>query len=85
MTAGLAALGVRTEEGEDWVRIHGGPLGGGEIESRDDHRIAMAFAVAGAIASAPVRIREPDNIATSFPDFIALANQAGLQLHLDAE
>lgn len=85
MTAGLAALGVRTEEGEDWVRIHGGPLGGGEIESRDDHRIAMAFAVAGAIASAPVRIREPDNIATSFPDFIALANQAGLQLHLNAE
>lgn len=80
MASGLAALGISIEEGEDWIEITGGRFGGGEIDSLDDHRIAMAFAVAGAVATGPVTILRPENIATSFPDFYALAESAGLRL-----
>lgn len=80
MTAGLQALGVHLEEGEDWVRIHGGSLQGGRIDSHGDHRVAMAFAVGAAVAAAPVSIAQPENIMTSFPNFVALAADCGLRL-----
>ncbi|MEM8548715.1 MAG: 3-phosphoshikimate 1-carboxyvinyltransferase [Pseudomonadota bacterium] len=82
MTRGLAALGISVEEGPDWVTIEGGTVNGGRIDSEDDHRIAMSFAVAGAIAEGPVEIEKPENIATSFPGFVALANACGLSLAL---
>ncbi|MEO0574765.1 MAG: 3-phosphoshikimate 1-carboxyvinyltransferase [Pseudomonadota bacterium] len=82
MTRGLRALGVTLEEGEDWVTIEGGQLQGGVVDSFTDHRIAMAFAVAGAVAKGPVEVMRPDNIATSFPDFLSLAKAAGLTLAL---
>lgn len=80
MVAGLRALGIGVEEGEDWVRIEGGTLGGGEVDSHGDHRIAMAFAVGAAVARAPVTIRNASQIATSFPGFLPLAAQAGLDV-----
>jgi 3-phosphoshikimate 1-carboxyvinyltransferase len=40
----------------------------------------MSFAVLGARAQSPVRIRDVQNVATSFPGFVALAQAAGLQL-----
>jgi 3-phosphoshikimate 1-carboxyvinyltransferase len=43
----LRALGVEVEEGPDWLRIRGGGVRRGEVEPFHDHRIAMAFAVAG--------------------------------------
>jgi 3-phosphoshikimate 1-carboxyvinyltransferase len=80
MTTGLAALGVRVSEGDDWVEITGGPMQAGQVDSFDDHRIAMAFCVAGAVASGAVEVLRPDNIATSFPDFARLATECGLHL-----
>ncbi len=85
MTRGLAALGVRLEEGEDWVRIKGGTLGGGRIDSHGDHRVAMAFAVAGAVAQGRVVIEQPENIMTSFPNFVELADRCGLELSMTDE
>ena len=48
MAEGLAALGVEAEPRADGIRIRGGDLGGGLVDSRGDHRIAMAFAIAAS-------------------------------------
>ena len=80
MADGLAALGVRHEVLADGMRIEGGPLGGGTVDSRGDHRIAMAFAVASLRASAPIEILDVANVATSFPGFAALGRRLGLAI-----
>jgi 3-phosphoshikimate 1-carboxyvinyltransferase len=80
MVAGLRALGVRIEETPDGAVIEGGALHGGEVDARGDHRCAMALAVAGAIASSSVRIRDCANVATSFPGFERIAGEAGLRI-----
>ena len=80
MAAGLRALGARVDESEDGATIHGGPLQAGEVDSLGDHRIAMAFAVAGQRAAGPVRITDTANVATSFPGFAATAAAAGFGL-----
>lgn len=81
MAAGLRALGGRVEETPDGAAIEGGTLHGGTAESRGDHRIAMALAVAGAVAGGKTTIRDCANVATSFPGFAALANGCGLAVH----
>jgi len=81
MARGLDAIGVRNEVLPDGLRIEGGPLGGGVVESHGDHRVAMSFAVASLRASAPIEIRDVANVATSFPGFAGLARSAGLKLH----
>ena len=80
MAAGLRALGIRVEETPDGATIHGGTLRGGTIDSRGDHRIAMAFAVAAQCAQGEVRIDDVANVATSFPGFDQLAREAGFAL-----
>jgi len=80
MAAGLRALGASIEETSDGAIIHGGKLSGGIVDSAGDHRCAMSFAVAGAVASSPVTIPDCANVATSFPGFSELANDAGLRL-----
>jgi 5-enolpyruvylshikimate-3-phosphate synthase len=64
----------------DGLRIEGGPFGGGIVDSRGDHRVAMSFAVASLRASAPIEILDVANVATSFPGFGALARSVGLAL-----
>lgn len=80
MAAGLRALGITVEESPDGAVIHGGRLQGGAVDSHGDHRIAMAFAVAGQMAEGEVRIDDVANVATSFPGFDALARSAGFNL-----
>lgn len=80
MAAGLRGLGIRVDEAPDGATIHGGALHGGSVDSRGDHRIAMSFAVAAQLASAPVRILDCANVATSFPGFVELASGCGLGL-----
>lgn len=80
MAAGLRTLGVRIEEAPDGAIIAGGSLQGGHVDAHADHRCAMAFAVAGAIARGPVRIRDCANVATSFPGFERIAGEAGLSV-----
>jgi 3-phosphoshikimate 1-carboxyvinyltransferase len=78
MATGLRVLGARIEETPDGAVIEGSTLHGGIVESHGDHRIAMAFAIAGAVADGTVTIRDCANVATSFPGFIELANGCGL-------
>lgn len=81
MATGLRALGMQVDETEDGATLHGGVrLGSGTIESHGDHRIAMAFAIAGQISNGEVRINDIANVATSFPDFDGLARSAGFNL-----
>jgi len=80
MARGLDAIGVRNEVLPDGLRIEGGRLGGGVVDSHGDHRVAMSFAVASLRASAPIEIRDVANVATSFPGFADLARAAGLRL-----
>lgn len=81
MATGLRTLGVQVDETADGATIHGGGgIGSGTIESHGDHRIAMAFAIAGQLASGEVRIEDVANVATSFPGFDTLARGAGFGL-----
>ena len=77
---GLGTLGIDAVEYPDGMDITGGSIGGGSVESFGDHRIAMAFAVAGCISEGPVEIREAGNIRTSFPNFSLLVNSIGMNI-----
>ena len=68
---GLRSIGVEVEEFPDGMEIQGGSaLKGAEIESYGDHRIAMAFAIAGMFLSeGEMTIPNSDCIATSYPGF----------------
>ncbi len=76
MARGLEAVGVPVEEGEDVLVVHGrgpeGVRGGGTIESRLDHRIAMSFACLAMAARDPVTIDDVRPVTTSFPGFFEL-------------
>jgi 3-phosphoshikimate 1-carboxyvinyltransferase len=80
MANGLRALGIAITETPDGAVIEGGRLGGGDVDSAGDHRIAMSFAVAGLVAKGTVRISDCVNVATSFPGFVPLANTAGFAI-----
>ncbi len=68
----LKKLGVRVEDGEDWLVIHGGgAVKGALIDTYDDHRIAMAFSLAG-LKVPGVRIKNPSVVRKSFPDYWSL-------------
>jgi len=64
----IARLGAAAQERPDGLRIVPGPLRSARIETYDDHRIAMAFAVAG-LATPGVTIADPGCVAKSFPGF----------------
>jgi 3-phosphoshikimate 1-carboxyvinyltransferase len=76
MSAALRALGIPVEESPDGLAITGAPARGGTIESRGDHRIAMAGAIAALTADGETNIVDTANVATSFPGF--LPSLAGL-------
>jgi 3-phosphoshikimate 1-carboxyvinyltransferase len=78
--AGLKALGIEVEEYHDGMSIVGGQLKGGCVSSGGDHRIAMAFTMGANVASGPVTITDTDCIATSFPNFLDLSGQSGLDI-----
>ncbi|MDE2089337.1 MAG: 3-phosphoshikimate 1-carboxyvinyltransferase [Gammaproteobacteria bacterium] len=78
MAEGLQALGIAARPTPDGMSIRGGALGGGRVDSRGDHRIAMAFAMAALRARGPLWIEDCTNVNTSFPGFVELARAAGL-------
>jgi 3-phosphoshikimate 1-carboxyvinyltransferase len=70
LVSGLRALGANAEELPDGFHIRGNTrLTGGEVHAHDDHRLAMAFAVAGLAASGPVCIEGAHAAAVSYPTF----------------
>jgi 3-phosphoshikimate 1-carboxyvinyltransferase len=77
MAEGLAAMGITAVEQPDGIEVSGGAPVGAHIESRGDHRIAMAFAVAGLAAAGETHIMDCRNIDTSFPGFGASVRAVG--------
>lgn len=66
----LRAMGAQVAETEDGMEILGGiPLHGARVQSFGDHRIAMAFAIAGLFAEGETIIEDTDCVATSYPGF----------------
>ena len=77
LASGLASLGARIQELPDGLSIEGPTrLSGGEVDSHNDHRIAMSFAVAGLITEANVKVRGWSCVDTSFPEFLDLLGAA---------
>ena len=87
MARGLEAMGVRIEEDEDTLIVHGmgagGVPGGGTAKTHIDHRIAMSFLVLGLAAKKPVSVDDGSPIATSFPLFEGLMAGLGAQIARD--
>jgi 3-phosphoshikimate 1-carboxyvinyltransferase len=72
LVTGLAALGVRVSELSDGLVIEGGELRGGKVHSFDDHRIAMAFSVAGLAGTGEIVLEGMSCVDISFPGFYSL-------------
>jgi 3-phosphoshikimate 1-carboxyvinyltransferase len=62
-------LGITVTTEGDRMEVYGGDISGGVVKSHNDHRIAMACAVAGLRAQAEVIIEGPRCVAKSYPDF----------------
>ena len=80
MAAGLRQLGATVDETDDGAVVHGSKLEGGRIMSQGDHRVAMAFAVAGTVAEWTIRIDDVDTVATSFPGFVQRLSGLGISI-----
>ena len=80
MAEGLRQLGATVDETDDGAAVHGATLAGGRVRSHGDHRVAMAFAVAGTAAIGPVRIDDTDAVATSFPGFVDCLRSLGISI-----
>lgn len=91
IVSALNALGIEARETPDGFVIQG--KGGEEhdmqlasifsaatVDSHDDHRIAMACSIASLRADGPINIRDCENVSTSFPGYVEMANSLGLTL-----
>lgn len=87
MADGLQVCGIDARPTSDGIVISGvaGGLRGGRVDSHGDHRIAMAFAMAGLRASSEIVIEDCANVNTSFPGFVELARRAGLGIESRGE
>jgi len=80
MADGLTVLDIDCTVYNDGIDIVGGQITSGTVNSHDDHRIAMSFAISSLRSSGNITILDCDNVATSFPNFVTLANQVGLSV-----
>ena len=82
MADGLTSLGINNEVLEDGIRISGGEFKKqtNSIRSHHDHRISMAFAIASVRSKFDIEIEGVDNVKTSFPNFVELANSIGMSI-----
>ncbi len=77
MAHGLRAMGIEVRELPDGLEVEGGRLRGASVACRDDHRIHMAFAVAGLAAQGITRVDSPGMADVSYPGFHAAFQACG--------
>ena len=82
MADGLTSLGIENHVLEDGIRILGGEFTkqASSIKSHHDHRISMAFAIASVRSEFDIEVEGVDNVKTSFPNFVELANSIGMSI-----
>ena len=76
----LRAFGISCEERKDGFSVEGRPdtpFTPGRVHADGDHRIAMAAAIAGLVASGTTIVDDADNVATSYPGFAAALRTLG--------
>jgi len=79
----LRAFGIACEIRPDGFAVEGRPdrpLDPGRVHAEGDHRIAMAAAIAGLVASGETEIADADNVATSYPGFAAALQGLGTEI-----
>jgi 3-phosphoshikimate 1-carboxyvinyltransferase len=82
----LHCLGIDFAETMDGFVIQGGePIKGGLVHSHGDHRLAMALALAGLAAEAPVTVAGAEIIRESFPDFVSALRSLGAEARLETQ
>ena len=81
MEKGLRELGIDVSSTASSISIIGGQINGGIVDSFDDHRVAMSFAISGIISSKPITILKTNNIATSFPNFIDTLRKINVEVY----
>lgn len=82
MAVGLQALGVDATPTPDGMIIQGGEIGGGEIDTFFDHRIAMSFCIASLRATETIKINDVQHVETSFPGFFDLCSSHGMSVRV---
>ena len=78
----LRPLGIHIETHQDGFRVRGvpsRPQGGGVVDARGDHRIAMLGAVAGLVSRGGVQLEGAETVAVSFPDFFSMLDSVALR------
>lgn len=65
----LSALGIQSESDENTLTVYAGQFQGGTVDSCNDHRIAMAAAIAATVASGPVTVLMAQCVKKSYPSF----------------
>ena len=80
MAQGLTTLGIKTTQLENGIKIQGGKIRGGTVMSFNDHRIAMAFTIAGLCSQEKITIHQCNPVSTSFPNFFSIAQQIGVKI-----
>jgi len=79
MSAGLKKCRINNSVTSNGIEIFGGELFGANVDSYDDHRIAMAFSIAGIISKGNMKILNTKNVSTSFPDFYEIMKSLGIK------
>lgn len=74
----IAKTGIKVNYGKDFLEIQGGTIGAANIDTYDDHRMAMSMALLGS-KTAGINIRDADVVTKSFPDYWRLMSQVGLE------
>ncbi len=85
MATGLRTLGIDVRETAEGASVAGGRIDGGTVDSYGDHRVAMALAIAGTVARAPVTILNTSAVATSFPGFADCLRSIGARIEVGIE
>ena len=81
MVNNLTSLSIEINEYDDGARIIGGKIQGANLDSFDDHRVAMACLLASCRSETPVTVRNCLNINTSFPTFKETMNSIGMNIN----
>jgi 3-phosphoshikimate 1-carboxyvinyltransferase len=82
----LRKLGANIEESSDSLLITGPTsLQGAELESHDDHRVAMAGVIAGLVTEEPIIVRNIECVGKSYPDFVRDLRAIGAHIELDGK
>ena len=79
MSVGLKKCKIDNIVTSNGIEIFGGELFGANVDSYDDHRIAMAFSIAGIISKGNMKILNTKNVSTSFPDFYKIMKSLGIK------